>query len=546
MATVDLHATTDDMVALLARVGVETNSTGGAAVSAQVTASPERVEIEDLDFTVAEGRLRGTVGLTTGAEPLAANFDVTFDKLSLSAMVPTTPSYRPADLEVNGAAKGAIGGKRIALDHLHITAGDATFDGSGAIDLAGNKLSSLNFDLRVPDIQSLGSSEIFALPSVPGRAKGELSSQPGAIRLSDTELVIGRSSLSIAGDYRVGERPSLELTVDSPLLDLTEWIAPRTAREDPDDGMESGRRAIPDVAFPVDLLDSLDATVSIGLREAIGHYAKFQGVRLRAALQHGALTLHEFGFDSSDGSLESQGSYAPGETGLELKLKMTGRDMRLLGPVDEGPVKRAARPTTAINIAMSGTGGDLRTLLAGLDARIAVEVGPGSVPVGYETRMIHDLFGDFALKFLDTLNPFSKRDDDLVLDCAVILLTVEDGVMSGDPLAVVRTERLSVFGAGNVDLETEAINVYFNTQLRKGIGVSLGSVVHPFTRIGGTLAVPALEIHKRGAFIEGGAAIATGGLTTLAKGLHGRFLADKDPCTTALKIFQAANKTAAD
>lgn len=546
MATVDLNATSEDMAALLARVGVETDSPSGASVSARVTASPARVDIEDLDFTVAEGRLRGTVGLKTGTEPLAAEFDVTFDKLSLSAMVPATPAYRPADLEVNGAAKGAFGRKRIALDKLHITVGDATFDGSGAIDLAGNNLSSLNFDLRVPDFQRLGSSERFELPSVPGHAKGELSSQPGIIRLSDTELAIGRSSLSIAADYRVGERPSLELTVDSPLVDLTEWIAARTARDDPDDGMEPGRRAIPDVAFPVDLLESMDATVSIELREAIGHYAKFSGVRLRAALQHGALTLDEFGFDSSDGSLESQGSYAPGETGRELKLKMTGRDMRLLGPIDEGADQRATRPTTAIDLSLSGTGGDLRTLLAGLDARIAVEVGAGSIPVGYETRRAHALFGNFGLEFLGTLNPFSKPNDDLVLDCAVILLTVDDGVVIGDPLAVVRTESLSVFGTGNVDLETEAISLYFNTQLRKGIGVSVGSVVHPFTRVGGTLAEPALEIHKRGAFFEGGAAIATGGLTALAKGLHGRFLADKDPCTTALEKFQAVNKTAAN
>ena len=114
-----------------------------------------------------------------------------------------------------------------------------------------------------------------------------------------------------------------------------------------------------------------------------------------------------------------------------------------------------------------------------------------------------------------------------------LALKMDDGVGSSNS----STERMNLFAKGNVNLETEAINVDFNTELRKGIGVSIGDVFNPFTRIGGTLAKPALVVDEKGAFLEGGTAIATGGLTTIAKGLRGRFFGDKQPCESALTKF---------
>ena len=43
-----------------------------------------------------------------------------------------------------------------------------------------------------------------------------------------------------------------------------------------------------------------------------------------------------------------------------------------------------------------------------------------------------------------------------------------------------------------------------------------------------------LALDKEAALVEGGAAVATGGITILAKGLKDRFFSDKDPCGTAV------------
>ena len=50
----------------------------------------------------------------------------------------------------------------------------------------------------------------------------------------------------------------------------------------------------------------------------------------------------------------------------------------------------------------------------------------------------------------------------------------------------------------------------------------------------GTLGNPLLTVDPEGTIIQGGAAIATGGLSILAKGFKDRFFSNRDPCGTAL------------
>jgi hypothetical protein len=90
-----------------------------------------------------------------------------------------------------------------------------------------------------------------------------------------------------------------------------------------------------------------------------------------------------------------------------------------------------------------------------------------------------------------------------------------------------------------VDLNTEKLNVKFETAARKGIGVSAGDLVNPFVRIGGTMSSPRLAVDAKGAVVEGGVAVATLGLSILSKGMYGRWFSSKDPCG---KFIEEAKK----
>ena len=81
---------------------------------------------------------------------------------------------------------------------------------------------------------------------------------------------------------------------------------------------------------------------------------------------------------------------------------------------------------------------------------------------------------------------------------------------------------------------TEDIDVTINTVARKGVGISFSNIINPYTKIGGTLASPSLELDPESAVIEGGTAIATGGISILAKSFKDRFLSAKDACAKAV------------
>ena len=62
------------------------------------------------------------------------------------------------------------------------------------------------------------------------------------------------------------------------------------------------------------------------------------------------------------------------------------------------------------------------------------------------------------------------------------------------------------------------------------MSISAGELVNPYVQVVGTLAAPRLAVDEKGILISGGAAIATGGLTVLARGVWDRIRGSGDPC----------------
>lgn len=85
-----------------------------------------------------------------------------------------------------------------------------------------------------------------------------------------------------------------------------------------------------------------------------------------------------------------------------------------------------------------------------------------------------------------------------------------------------------------MNLGTEKFRVDIRTVPQKGLGFSVSDLVNPYVKLGGTLAKPALTLDPEGVLIEGGAAVATGGVSLLAKHFEERFIDAKDACGKAV------------
>jgi len=106
-----------------------------------------------------------------------------------------------------------------------------------------------------------------------------------------------------------------------------------------------------------------------------------------------------------------------------------------------------------------------------------------------------------------------------------------------------QTDKLDMFTSGQIDLNTEQINLRFDTIARKGIGVSAADFVNPFVGVTGTLTRPRLGVDPKNAMFEGGFAVATGGLTIVAKSLYTRWFGEKDPCVRLEKEAEEYRQT---
>jgi hypothetical protein len=89
---------------------------------------------------------------------------------------------------------------------------------------------------------------------------------------------------------------------------------------------------------------------------------------------------------------------------------------------------------------------------------------------------------------------------------------------------------MMVVASGTVEFETEKIGVTFRAKPREGVGIGLGTITNSFLALGGTLKSPRITIDPASSAVATGAAVATGGLSLLARGVWDRLSAASSIC----------------
>jgi AsmA protein len=103
-----------------------------------------------------------------------------------------------------------------------------------------------------------------------------------------------------------------------------------------------------------------------------------------------------------------------------------------------------------------------------------------------------------------------------------------------------QSNKMTMLGHGRIDLGTEKLNLEWITKPRKGIGISASMITNPYIKLGGTLGKPAIELKPMQAVASTGAAVATLGISYVAKGMLDRVTAEKKVCKQALEEIAKA------
>jgi hypothetical protein len=234
---------------------------------------------------------------------------------------------------------------------------------------------------------------------------------------------------------------------------------------------------------------------------------------------------------TGDKSGTLRGSVVLDDSGAKpvLELELAGKALRLgLAAAPDQDID--TYPAVDLELALHGTGFTRREMASNLGGRLRAYTGPGQIA----SAGVDLLFSDFLTQLFDVLNPLAETNDYTRIDCGVIAANISEGQVDVRPM-VFHTKDITIFSSGTVDLQTEKINLSFNTKPRKGLGITAGTVINTMIKVGGTLKKPSIELDPAGAIVGGTAAVATAGLSIVAKSFADRFLSSKDPCGDARK-----------
>jgi len=186
--------------------------------------------------------------------------------------------------------------------------------------------------------------------------------------------------------------------------------------------------------------------------------------------------------------------------------------------------------TSDLDVVLRSTGTDLRTLAGNANGTVFLNSRGGRLT---NNEFVQAIYGNMLEEILNTINPFRKSDPYTDLECVIVPLTIDDGQVAAAPSIFAGTGKMRLASQPSLNLKTEEIRITVRTTPKRTISFSAAELFNPYVQIVGTLAAPRLAVDEAGVLITGGAAVATGGLTLLARGLWDRLSRSGDACKQA-------------
>jgi uncharacterized protein involved in outer membrane biogenesis len=343
------------------------------------------------------------------------------------------------------------------------------------------------------------------------------------VELLDSRVVLDAGSIDLKGQIEFGDakKPKVVATLSSPSLEFADPPAEEETEADATD---------PPRLFSDDLLEeswlgALDLDLGVMLQQLTVGAETVEDLSASVKISDGALSITPFALVKGDGKVMGNAHLAPGDEGFTLTLSVEAQQLRLDTFAAEGQDPNTVPPLD-LQVDFTGSGKTMHEIAASSSGNLHGKQYSGQVNM----QGTGFLFADIVTSVFRTLNPLAESEPYAQLECSIIDVNIESGVATIDEL-VAQLDSLVIVGSGNVNLDSEELDLTIRTKTREGLGLSLGGVVNSLLAVGGTINEPALNIDPAGSVTTAGAAVATGGLSVLAKGMWDRLSAEADICS---------------
>jgi uncharacterized protein involved in outer membrane biogenesis len=397
--------------------------------------------------------------------------------------------------------------------------------------------TNLKLDFSSPDLSSLGTWKSKPLMAGPLAVKAHFSGTPTRFRMDsfqaswDDNDASGTMVVSLESG-----KPDITLALTSNKIDLRPFQnRDDRGSENQSSGPGDGH-IIPDDPLPLDLLKKANSTFSWQIDNFHTGKQTLRNVSIKGSSNDGHLNVPELTAKALRGTIISSLSVdLEGDLALaQVDLKASGLVLNLSGLSHEDA---GQLPSFDIDMDMSGTGSTLRQLAASLNGTLFVS-SPGGVVPGIGSGFAPDLM---LTDVISAINPLSKVDEDFHLVCLALSLEAKKGLLNTTPAITLKTNHITTWATGTLDLSNETLNINFQTVPSKAINVSASELINQFVVLTGTLAKPQISIDPTRAAISGTAAVVTGGLSLLAKAAMDRMKNTQDLCELVIAAAKKNN-----
>lgn len=520
---------TDELRNLLEAASIDLPLRGPLQIEADVS-QLERGAALKLQAHFAQVDATADARLRSGTMDLEASISA-LEKLGEALGVAGLP---PGELTLNGTLAQQNGD--LGLQDVTAKLGETVAVLNGT--LAGAGTSTLEIEADGPRLSDLQAS----LPPLPWKLKAQTEAAPRHIVLEPFDLRFGDSDLSGKLDItRLDKGSAIDLKLRSRLLDLTSFggsveeqpagAADAAGEQSPNPAAAKGEFVFKDVPLPFGALKHNEVDADVFIRQFRIRQTRLNNVKVAGSL-HGQLLKGDASLSSvKGGTAQSQLQLDTAGDVATLLFKLDAQQLQLnLTSGKDTPLDDV--PAVGITVDIASRGNTPRALAASTDGRVLLTQGPGTI----DNKMLTRISGDVLAQLFAALNPFAKQEQYSNWDCSIVGFDVIDGVADLSAF-LLQGEKIMALAGGGVDLNTEKLNIEFNTKPRKGVGITADMFVTPFIALRGTLAHPRIGLNQKGAILTTGAAVATGGISLLVTGFLERATAEGDQCAKTMARF---------
>jgi uncharacterized protein involved in outer membrane biogenesis len=533
----DLVATAEDVAPILERLSVDLPLEGPLQTKLQVVPEDSGTNVT-FDASAGELSAQGDARFQ-GRE--AVEFEFTVPALDRAGAALGIEGLPAGDLAVSGKTK--FEKRAIRFEPLRAALGEDELVLNGTVSRDRKQGDELSIDARVASLDALRAG----LPPEQLELTASIKRKPGTIALDPLDLKLGETDVKGSVSLDTGAPKALRAKLTSERVDLTPFLGGAEEDESTADAKAEEAKAeeakaeeaeaeepprekmFPDEPLPFDLLRELTIDIESTIARLTLNDGQLNNVETRAKLQDGTLEYESAAEGWGGGtSVARVDMTMPGDSAnVAAQIFMRDLKINLFSGEDATPEQV---PPVSVTVDIKTAGATPHALAASSNGRVLVTQGPGRI----KNTLIGKVSGDLIAQIFSALNPFAKDEEFSNWDCTVFALEIEEGEAAITGM-LAQGEKLKIVGGGSIDLDSEKIDIEFNTKPRKGVGVSADMFVTPFVKVSGTLTDPGVGLNEKGVLLAGGAAVATGGLSLLIKGAIDRITGGSDSCEKVIE-----------